>query len=66
MRKATRPKIIINRVFVEKRSALEAFGSLIVKDLNKCSIRTFEKLEQPHYNRSRNNRNEVKQHDTNT
>ena len=63
MRTEQRPKIIINRVFTEKRSALEAFGALIIKDMERYSIRTFEKSEQPHYTIGES---EVKQHDTNT
>jgi len=63
MRTAQRPKIIINRVFVEERSALEAFGALIVKDMERCSIRTFENLEQPHYTIDES---EVKENDTDT
>ncbi len=61
MRTAKRPKIIINRVFVEERTALEAFGALIIKDMEMCSVRTFEKVEQPHYT---NGESEVEQHDT--
>lgn len=63
MREAQRPKIIINRVFVEERSALEAFGALIIKDMERCSVRTFENMEQPHYTIDES---EVEQHDTST
>jgi len=63
MRTAQRPKIIINRVFTEERSALEAFTSLIIKDMERCSFRTFENAKQPHYTKGES---EVEKHDPNS
>ncbi len=63
MRTAQRPKIIINRVFAEQRSALEAFGALIIRDMARCSVRTFEVSEQPQYT---DDESEVKRYDTDT
>jgi hypothetical protein len=57
-----RPIIEIERVFVEKRSALEAFATVLVREMERRqSIRTFDPLKEPHYNISES---EVLRNDT--
>ena len=58
-----RPVIEVNRVFAAKRSAMDAFVTVLVKELERRSIRTFEVVEQPHYTFSES---EVNRYDTNT
>jgi len=61
MREMQRPKITVNRVFADKRSAMEAFVTVLVREMERRSVRTFETLKQPQYN---DGESEVKHDDT--
>jgi hypothetical protein len=58
-----RPTITVNRVFEDKRSAMEAFVAVLVREMDrrKSSVRTFEPLNEPDYTCSES---EVKDYDT--
>jgi hypothetical protein len=45
-----RPKVTVNRVFTDKRTAMEAFVTVLVREMERRSVRTFETLNEPHYN----------------
>ena len=45
-----RPVININRVYEEKRPAIEAFAAALVREMeNRTSNRTFESVKEPEY-----------------
>lgn len=47
-----RPKITVESVCLGTQTAEEVFVSLLVSEVKKqCSVRTFELMEQPQYNR---------------
>ena len=48
-RKMTRPVITVNRVFEDKRSAMEAFVTILVREIERRSVRTFESVKEPEY-----------------
>lgn len=47
-----RPKITVESVYLGTQTAEEVFVSLLVLEVKQqCSVRTFEVMEQPQYNR---------------
>lgn len=44
-----RPVITVNRVFENKRSAMEAFVTILVREIDRRSIHTFESVKEPEY-----------------
>ena len=62
-KKIQRPIININRIFEDKRTALEAFAAALIRDMKKHSVHTFEDVKQPQYTVYES---EGKQYDTNT
>lgn len=51
-RKIERPIITVNRVFEDKRSAMEAFVTVLVREIERRSFRTFESVKEPDYTTS--------------
>jgi len=52
MKNIQRPTVTVNRVFSDKRSAIEAFAAVLVKEIQRRSqsVRTFEAVKKPDYN----------------
>lgn len=47
----TRPILKITRIYDEKRSMLEAFVNVLVREIERrSSVRTFESVKKPEYN----------------
>ncbi len=49
MNEIQRPIITIKRVFADKRSAVEAFATVLAREIDRRSIRTFETMKPPQY-----------------
>ena len=63
MKQTQRPAITVNRVFADKRSAMEAFVTVLVREMERRSAHTFEVEKQPQYDRGESEGND---YDTNT
>jgi len=61
-REMTRPIIDVNPIFEDKRSAMEAFVTVLVREAERRSVRTFESVKEPEYTSCER---EVKSNDTN-
>jgi len=48
-REMKRPIITVNRVFEGERSAMEAFVAVLVGEIERRSVRTFESVKEPEY-----------------
>lgn len=60
-REIQRPTIVVNHFFEDKRSAMEAFVTVLVREMEQRSIRTFETVNEPEYTSCER---EVKSNDT--